>query len=591
MLQLNIEQVEALMALQRRRDLQQLGRLLSDAFPEAAGRLGTRFPELVEMGVQRGQAHGLRHALSLARYLACWFVLGAEFESRPGQEWARSLLQDPKRTEGAKVFQLCRRAGEFLAAQPAPAPGTKPALDVPTLDRALAGLDLALRDRGVLGGLQRGPRLVLGQACDIDGLALRLEAADRQRYRFEHGTWTRGRQPVAPVMLRVGTDETSGAAAADSLTQLPERLWLLAPVGGGTPARLRLRCLSRVCCDPATHPLVSYNASGRVREWRGALAQDPVVEAFALSPEPTPDALRPMLAPPSLARLGQLSLSACGLRDQGPAWGEARTELVVQPAEQFLMVWRREAGAALEWTEADAPVAAPARTQLRLERDGQLLDASQWQAGWAELDRQLHDGLVRLFGAWRRDNGLERCTLQASPALLTGEAGVTWGWIDGEQPLLAPPRYRLRARLAATACELGLQLGGEIDLMGARARLRLHCPGAVPLAVDTETASPEGPQLPEAEPLQIDFQMPFVLAVEAQASPQATLMHAGPALGGLVGSCGLRPRKDGNGLQWFAQLRVEPTRTWLRLESPWMGRSTLERILLPALPLVDWSLG
>ena len=590
MLQLNIEQTEALMALQRRRDLQQLAQLLAVAFPDAAGRLGGRFAELVALGVQRGQAHGLRHALGLARYLACWFVLGAEFESRPGQEWARSLLQDAQRGEGAKVFQLCRRAREALASQPAPRPGSPAGLDVPAFDAALQHLDAAWRDRGVFGALQRGPRLVLGQACDIDGLALRLEAVDRQRYRHEHGTWTRGRQPVPTVTLRLGRDEATGGPAADSLATLPPQLWLLAPVAG-PPTRLRLRCLAQACCDPATHPLVSYTAAGRQQQWRGPLAGDPVLDALALAPEPPPGGLLPMLAQPSQARLGRLSLSACGLREQGLPLGEVATELVVLPAEQHLMVWRREAGAPLDWTEAQAELPPLPRTQLRLERDGQLLDATRWQAGWVELDRQLLDGLARLFGAWRRDNGLERCSLQATPALLAGEAGVTWGWVEAEQPLQSPPLFRLHARLASTACQLALTLGGEIELMGARARLRLHCGAAVPLSAEVDSQTADGPQLPPDTPLQLAFELPFVLAAEAQASAEATLLQAGPASGGLVGACGLRPRRDGQGLQWFAQLKVEPVVTRMHLSSPWMGRSTVERSLLPAMTLVDWSLG
>lgn len=590
MLQLNIEQTEALMALQRRRDLAQLAQLLAAAFPEAAGRLGARLADLVALGVQRGQAHGLRHALGLARYLACWFVLGAEFESRPGQEWARGLLQDARRSEGAKVFQLCRRAREALAGQPAPRPGTPPGLDVPAFDQALAHLDAAWRDRGVFGALQRGPRLVLGQACDIDGLALRLEPADRQRYRYEHGTWTRGRQAVPAVTLRVGRDEATGEAAADALAALPPQLWLLAPVSGA-PARLRLRCQAQACCDAATHPLLSYRMAGRQQQWRGPATASPVLDAWALAPEPPPGGLLPMLAPPTPARRGQLSAGACGLRDQGLPLGEVRTELVVLGAEQHLMVWRREAGAAIDWTEARQDPPTPPRTQLRLERDGDLLEASRWQAGWADLDRQLLDGLAQLFGAWRRGNGLERCTLQASPALLAGEAGVTWGWIDAEQPLQSPPLHRLQARLAATACQLALTLGGEIELMGARARLRLHGGAAVPLQAEFEQQSADGPQLPPDAPLHVAFELPFVLAAEAQASAEATLLQAGPVSGGLVGACGLRPRLDGQGLQWFAQLSVVPVSTRLQLSSPWMGRSTVDCSLLPAMTLVDWSLG
>ena len=58
-----------------------------------------------------------------------------------------------------------------------------------------------------------------------------------------------------------------------------------------------------------------------------------------------------------------------------------------------------------------------------------------------------------------------------------------------------------------------------------------------------------------------------------------------------MGACGLRPRPDGAGLQWFARLEVEPVQALLHVESPWLGRSSVFRTLLPAMPLLDWSLG
>lgn len=588
MWQLNTDQFEALSALQRQRDQRQIASLLGQAFPVLAARLGDRIHALVALGIERGQAHGLNHVLSLARYLACWFALGAEFETRPGQEGARLLLQDGQRSEGAKAFQLCRRVREHLASQPAAAPGVSGALDAPALDLALDTLDKALADRGLFGSLQRGPRLVLGQACDIDRIALRLESGERQLYEVEQGSWTRNRLTAGAATLRV---QARTADADDTLAAMPPSLWLLAPSQGPRPARLRLHCAAECCCDPLVHPLIRLTGNAVSREWRGAQTAEAVLETHAVAAEMPTGGVSPLLAPATVSRLSQLAFSACGLRAHGPSLGEVRTELQVLPAEQHLMVWRRDRPGAVAWTEAEAPTPQPARTWVRLERDGQALDASAWQAGWATLDQQLMEGLSSLFGAWRRGNGLERCTLEASPSLLTGEAGLSWGWSDGDKPLREPPVYRLRARLTGLACQWGMHLAGDIDLLGAKARLRLACTAAMPLDVDLSLRDPAGPVMPIDNPLQLKFAMPYLLSVEALATPGASLLHAGPARGAIVGSCGLRPRADGAGLQWFMAAVSEPVRATLHVESASLGRRTSVCELLPAQPLVDWSLG
>jgi len=58
-----------------------------------------------------------------------------------------------------------------------------------------------------------------------------------------------------------------------------------------------------------------------------------------------------------------------------------------------------------------------------------------------------------------------------------------------------------------------------------------------------------------------------------------------------AGACGLRPRADGQGWQWFAQLRVEPVQAVLHVHDPLLGERELVRPLLPAMTLLDWSLG
>jgi hypothetical protein len=127
---------------------------------------------------------------------------------------------------------------------------------------------------------------------------------------------------------------------------------------------------------------------------------------------------------------------------------------------------------------------------------------------------------------------------------------------------------------------------------GSSRRLLLGCAGSAPL----RTAGPRraGPvDLDESlQAAQIRFSLPFTLALEPTADADAALLGiAGPVNGALVGSCGLRSRADGAGLQWFAALDIEPVSVLLHWHDPLLGQQELQRPLLPALKLLDWSLG
>jgi hypothetical protein len=83
-----------------------------------------------------------------------------------------------------------------------------------------------------------------------------------------------------------------------------------------------------------------------------------------------------------------------------------------------------------------------------------------------------------------------------------------------------------------------------------------------------------------------------VLVIEALAQDDAAMLNPlGPASGALVGACGLRQRPDGNGLQWFAELAIEPAGVAVQVHDPVLGLQDRLHPLLPALKLVDWSLG
>ena len=136
--------------------------------------------------MQRGAAQGLTHGLCVARLLACWFVLGAEFEAKPGFEWAQEILASTRREQGAKVFQLCRRSREELARLALQAPPLPGLMAAAAFDQAIAALDAALMHMGTLGSLLPGFAVALGEACDIDALDLRLvETVQPQAYRIE----------------------------------------------------------------------------------------------------------------------------------------------------------------------------------------------------------------------------------------------------------------------------------------------------------------------------------------------------------------------------------------------------------------------
>jgi len=577
MLPLNAQQVERLQALQMSRDHDRLAALIATAFPEVPGRLGERYPSLVAHAVQRSESHGLRHAACVARYLACCCAMGADFETRPGNEWAAGVLADASRSEGAKVFQLCRRTRESLGSAPG---GIAPA----AFDQALALLDAALADRGPMGSLQRGPRIVLGQACDIDAIDLRLaEGAPRQRYAIENNQWRRVPWPAPAKAVTVG-------AVSGALPSLPERLSLLSPAAGAQPTRLRVRCAAAHCCDPVLHPRVLLNDPQAPREWRGTLAADVMLEPFADAlPEPPPGAPAPLIAAAGSPRLAQLVVGACGLREQGTPLGEQSTQIAVHRIDQHLMVWRREPGPVMAWPSA-APVDAAARTACRIERDGHLLDASAWTAGFAQLDAQLASGLDRLYTAWGRESGLERTTMQAEPALLTGEAGVSWGWSEGREGLADAAYFRVLGRLELLACRLSLRLGGELVLDDSVSRLSLQCHAQERLQVSWESGVEGGP-LPTLAPAHLAFRLPFVLQVDSVAAASVAMLDSSPASGAITGQCGLRMRADGAGLQWFAQMAVEPVHAHFRVHDPLRGVMGHPRRLLPALPLVDWSLG
>jgi len=586
---LNPDQVTGLRALQRDRDLALLGQQLAVAFPEAPARLGERYPTLIALAAQRGAAQGFTHLVALARYLACWASFGAEFEGKPGFEWAASLLAAKDRAEGSKAYQLCRGVRERLVAKPAPT-----GLSAAAFDAALDHLDTALQDAGDLGDLEnlgepvRGGarrRLKLGAPCDLDVLDLRrADAASREQYGQADGQWRR--MPVtAPV------DALTLRPPGPDLVPRPSRIAVLYPPAGSKGgARMRLRMRAAHTCD--LHPWARLNDSLGVRDWRGALANDVTWAVPTPAPvAPTVPALQPTIAAEVTPDLQSLDVHSCGLRDSGAPMGDLHLVVAAYPGEQHLMSWKREPWPVLGWPDAGSAPPLPT-TQLRLERDGVAIDAAAWQAGFRALDEQLVQSLDRLASAWERTSGVTQGRLEAEPRLLCGTSAITWGWAERPQGLLAAPYLRIAGAMDLIACQLNLRFSGALSLGGSLSRLGLHCAAAEPVQTAWERQPDDADPLAALASAKAGFRQPFVLVVESAALDELAMLNAASLVtGALVGSCGLRLRPEGSGLQWFATLSIEQADVVMHLHDPLLGQQEMVHPLLPAMSLVDWSLG
>ncbi len=582
MLQLSVAQHEALLQVAQQRLLRRLCAHLAQQWPAMAARLGERLPEFVERAVLRAQTHGLFDGLIVARYANLWFVFGSSFEDRPEHAWAAAILGDPTRPERAKAHQLSLRARDELA-RTAAAGGPGPQAFV----QSEAQLAPALPQLGRLGDLAPCDPPRLGQACDLS--AITITAADttgRLVYTWSQGQWQRRPPPAAGARVRI---DTPGAA-------LPPVLAVLAGAPGAGPAsKLDLRLVMHACCDDAVHPRLLLATPQAAHEWRGreaARVMLPFVCEAAAAPRP--GAIAPPLAAEDTPQRQTLQIQTCGVRNEGAAIGEARCEIAVAPAEQWLLAWRTEAPPPLRLsTSGDAPappaIAAPA---LRLECDGTAIEASAWRDGLTTLQRSLQDAWPRLLVAFEREAGVTEGTLAADCHLLGGEFGLAWGWTENEAGFAGAPFMRIESLARGVACAASLQLEGLLDLDGARARLHVAVDGQVAMSwhrIRDRAQTPLGEWLAGTA---VSFRLPVTLEVQALADASARLMQrAGPASGVLAGACGLRAVDGSDSVQFVASLRIEPAACRLRIVDPLLGVEERSHPLLPAMTLLDWSLG
>lgn len=575
---LNHEQVAGLTALARRRDLARIGGALEAAFPASRGRLGERWDEFVAVGADRAAAAGLVHMLCVARYLAAAIACGAGFDSR--EPWAAAILSDPKRSQGAKAFQLGVRVLEQLRS--APQPGQPAAADFAA---ALQQLDVRLGAAGTLASLLPRERIRLGDACDVDAIDLRLiDAAWRQHYTAQAGPWRRERCAAAVEAVTLLHDPRADAAA-----QLPAQITLLTrPADAEGIARLRVRVKAAQRCDAQLHPLLQWLGPAEPTALRGDLAAD-VTLGVPLDADTAESSRLPFIGEEGSARLSVLTVASCGLRASGLPLGERSTQLAAYDAAQHLIAWRREAPA--PWKlPADAPPAA-ADVRCRRERDGTAVDASAWQRGFRDLDEQLQRGLARLFTGWEREAGVGDAAVEIDAALLAGSAGITWGWAERPEGIGVPPYMRLEGLFDLIASRLALRFSGTLAKAGSRSRLTLSTEGRSGLVGPWQRGPADAALGDAVAKLQVAVQQSFELEVQPIASPAlALLTRAGPLRGAITGAVGVGQRPDGPGLRWFARLEVQPVVAPLRIVDPLLGEQHLQQPLLPAQVIVDWSL-
>lgn len=584
MLRLTHDQADLVEQILLRRHAAGVAATLREAWPAVTERLRERWGAFVEAALQHGHRLGLADPGELARYASLWCVWGAAFDEKPEFEWAREIAADARRPPALKLHQLIHRTREELARQQPRGPSAVAMVGVAQFDAALAKVGAGLADQAraqaVFLDVEPPPAI---RACDLATIDLMVaEAENLLEYRPENGQWQRSPAPrleAAPLQWNAAPDEPLSLS-------VPSRA-----LRGGPAARLNLRLQPLAVCDPRVHPEVQHRSEQGLLAWRGRDTARLSLPLYA-RPAPPQDAAAgpPGIAAPLEAEAQQVLIDTCGARDAGAPFGAVAIGLKVYPATQWLAEWRHEAWPAQAWPNPAPPPAPSARCTLAA--DGQPRDAAAWQRGWATLQAQCRAGLEKLFNAWARQVDGPSARLEAQVAPLVGQAALTWG-----PRRIEPDRVVMRSagRIDLTALAVDLRLAGDLVLGDARARVVLSCQGQCDLRMAVEQLgelAPEGQGLAEVKRA---WRFPLALELEPLATGALSMLNAiaGPegSLGALVGECGLRPRPDGRGLQWHFALRAEPCMLTLASVDPLLGTARVQRTLLPALPLVDWSAG
>ncbi len=581
------EDTPALEAQAWRDFVAQLADHLAGRWPAMPERLADRYPAFIDLAVQQALDKGLYRAASVARFVNLWFVWGPAFQDKPGFEWAPPLLATAGRNEWLALHQLVQHSLQEL--QRLPGARIEP--------QALMAADTAVLETfgplGRYGQMRRAePLPAPARACDLEAADIRLQdEGAHQQYRLTPGQgWQRGAAAM-PGALRV-----------DAGHPMPPLLAALSPLAGqGQAFRLQVRARHIAVCDGDKHPALLF--AGPHGQWSWAGHEAKAASWPLTTREPALPAAGPgtAIAEETSPELQRLDIETCGLRDQGEAIGPQQVTVSVWPATQWWIELQRnppEPQALLPGSRAWTP----GTTRCRVERDGSAQDAQplrkQFESG---LDGAVAAALKSLGEAWQGLPGLASASLDAELGLLTGQASLSWGWHFGPGGLDGPALMRVLGQLALVACRADLQLRGELTaadapsawLADSRSKIGLRFAGECGLQ---QTLLRELPQPALADLLGgavARWRFPAEITLDALATDAGRILQqAGPVTGALVGEAGLRPRTTGgSGWEWFAALRIEPVALPLSLTDPLLGTLHQTLPVLPALTLLNWSLG
>ena len=541
-------------------------------WPEVVTRLGERREAFLETASVQAVKRGLVEAGDTARYLNLCFAFGPAFEEKPQNEWALGLLLDERLAPWVRLHQLVLRAAQELQRRGGSATNLLRAdaelIDVLDVQRSAADSDAEPLAR---------------VACDLEALELRLIDIDwRREYRRVDGDWQYLPASAIPPALRI---DAQGSA--------PDRLCVLSQAAGDGPAaRLQLRQLVVGGCNADRHPGVRWLGGHGLQAWQGHAAKNVSWAVPSLPLPPRSDGLVGSLFEETPPDIGRVEVLNCGTRDQGVPLGSQRLQVWAYPAQQWLFEVRRGAAIDLQWPVPDNPPApSTQRTRLRLERDGVAVDGKGWVHGFEEaLPIAVRAGMDKLFAAWGKTASGPTMHLEGS--LLSGTAALTWGWREGPGGLAGPPLMRLLAAIDL-ASDLTLRLEGEVQLGSTRTSVRLASVGGTTLRFDAAREQIQPPLLETLLPAVLRWRQPLVIDYDPLAIADGSLWcEAGPCSGALTGEAGLRPcLSGGSGWQWYLRLAIEPVLAAVTVQDPVLGKTARTLALLPALQLVDWSLG
>lgn len=570
---------------------------LAAQWPAMEALLAERYHTFVQLAVEQARNLGLRQPASVGRYVNLCFVWGPSFQERPEYAWAAQHLSDaserPALAEWASLHQLLQRSLtelQGLAGAKVDAASLR-AADARLLDAIEAW---AAEPRAGLARVAAAPPLPRA-ACDLEAVELRVlpagvaEGGERpapvaQDYHWQAGGWQRLPRPE-PAPLRI-----------DSQHPLPALISVLAPVAGqGEPCRLQLRARSHASCNGDHHPALSVTGPQDRLRWQGHETRALNWPMVARAPSSRASGPGCLVAEESSPEYYKLELQVCGLRDQGEALGSQHGLIQAWPAAQWWVEIQRPR-LAMEQRELITPSHQAQRQSLsrcRVERDGEAQDAQALQAQLDQgLDAACAQALCRLAEAWAQVPALQQPKLEGSLGLLRGSAAFSWGWRLGAEGLAASAWMGLQAQLQLEACLADLEFSAELQLGDARSRLSLRCAGRAELQAQLNR-SHAGEPLPALMAQTVSrWRLPLSLSLDPLASETGALLQPVSApQAALIGELGLRPNsKVGSGWEWYAKLQLEAVSLELLTQDPLMGPSQQTLQLLPALPLLDWSM-